>query len=355
MVMPTSQKRPKSGGKRPFSAPLPQPRKRSHDGTLLVDQDDQKKQTLKQPSPAESSLGGLFESAHSHQDYDDDDDDDDEEDRGSAPKAITVSDDVQGGEPSDENDSTPGRNSNEHDPIPARGPNENGSITARKLNGNKRNSTREANGDHSVALKGVHGGPDPQDQARQERERQEKELQEIELREQERLERAKFQLVTALMQITELASGTFATHGHIPNAINPGLSIVSIGGIGLPLSGFDAQRLKTVSRPLLSARVNSTVAGTTTGSIWEMYPTQIILRNPLWGQFLTEILVKVVPALGISPDGTGVQADLQRLFLYEQGVFTDLRREYATINTGFVAIADCNTALRNPLMCLGLW
>ena len=325
-----SQKRPKTGGKLPSSLHLPQSRKRSHDGSLLADQDDQE-EISKQTSPAASSLGSLFESAHSRQDSDDDDEDD--ENRESATKAITISDDGQGSRSGDEGDPTPTRNSNENGSVVARESNENGTISVRNSNENESLGAEEADGNLSAAL-GEAEEANSQDAARQERERQEKELQERERRERERQDRAKVQLVTALMQITELSSGTFATHGHLPNAINPGLNVISLGGIGLPLSLLDAQRLKTVSRRLPSARINSTAAAATTvvtGSIWEMYPNQFVLRNPSWSQFLNETLTKVAPALGISPDGSGVRPDLQRLFLYEQGAFTDLRKEYAIV------------------------
>ena len=354
------QKGPKTSGKRLSSLRLLQSRKRSHDGSLLAEDDQEG--ISRQTSPVESLLGSLFESAHSHQSSDDEENDDgDDEDRESAPKVITISEDGQGGGSSDENEATPARNSNENGSVSARGSHENESAPIQEINGNKTNGTRETNGTHPAASGAVDEEAESQDQAQQERERQAKELQEREAfeRERERQERAKYQLVTALMQITEHSSGLFATHGHFANAFNPGLSVIGIGAIGLPISPIDAQRLKTIGRQLPSARINSTATvgpTMTVGRIWELWPLQFELRNPAWGQGLKEILCKVAPALGISPDGSGVRPELQRLFLYEQGAFTDLRKEYVfPLRMTFLPFANCTAVPRNLLTCLAHW
>ncbi|MCJ1313988.1 hypothetical protein MMC25_007668 [Agyrium rufum] len=80
--------------------------------------------------------------------------------------------------------------------------------------------------------------------------------------------------------IGETAAGTFATSGALPNAANPGLYITGLGGIGLPLSKNDAERLARMCHRAPFGKGTETIADTKVRNTWELNPTQFKLENP---------------------------------------------------------------------------
>ena len=130
-------------------------------------------------------------------------------------------------------------------------------------------------------------------------------------------------LLEALENIDELSCGSFATHGQLLKSFNPGLSVEGFGGIGLPLSEHEAQRLITVCHQAPLGKHVEAMADPTVQKIWSLNPTQYRIRNPSWQQTLDEIVTKVALGLGISSDGNGLEAELDTLLLCEKGSSND--------------------------------
>ena len=51
---------------------------------------------------------------------------------------------------------------------------------------------------------------------------------------------AREELLEVIERVDDLALGSFATCGQVPNSCNPGLFVEGLGVIGLPISDFEA-------------------------------------------------------------------------------------------------------------------
>ena len=106
-------------------------------------------------------------------------------------------------------------------------------------------------------------------------------------------------------------NASFAATGIASNAANPGLFIESLGGIGLPLSDHDAQRLQSSS------------AGKITGKMVQLMPSQFQLQNPAWAGTLDRVVAQALDGLGISSELENVRAEVCGLHFYKEGAFYD--------------------------------
>ena len=130
--------------------------------------------------------------------------------------------------------------------------------------------------------------------------------------------------------IGENADATFAISGSISNAANPGLFVKGLGGIGLPLSEHDAQRLAGSCHQAPFGKGSETVIDTSVRNTWELNSTQFELQNPAWPETLNEIVTKTADGLGIVLGAASIRAELYKLLLYEEGAFFDRHREYVS-------------------------
>ena len=87
-------------------------------------------------------------------------------------------------------------------------------------------------------------------------------------------------LCDALDQVNEHSGGTFATSGNLSTAVNPGLSVNGLGGIGLPLSEHDAHRMIALCQKLLPDLAEDTIYYNSTRKHWTLPVSQFTLRNP---------------------------------------------------------------------------
>lgn len=110
------------------------------------------------------------------------------------------------------------------------------------------------------------------------------------------------------------SAGSFAYFKTEPCAVNPGIYVKDAGAVGLPLTGSDVRILIGQSVRSLFTRSTETIIDTTMRKTWELNSDQFELRNPAWPPFLQNIVAHVAKELGA---GTGVQADLHKLLLYE--------------------------------------
>ena len=135
-------------------------------------------------------------------------------------------------------------------------------------------------------------------------------------------------LQVAIDSIDSHPAGSFAASGVLPSAANPGLSIQGLGGIGLPLSEHDADRLAASSLQVPVEQENPTAVDTPVVKMWEFDPSLLELRNPAWQQTLTGALTKVANDLGIAAGIGGIRAELCKLSLYGDGAGMELPTEY---------------------------
>lgn len=125
-------------------------------------------------------------------------------------------------------------------------------------------------------------------------------------------------LYTALQAIED--NGTFATSGNYPTAINPVLSVNSIGIVGLPLSNRDAQAIIAVAAQAPFGHGERTVVNTDVRDTWELQPNQVQFMNPAWKDWIEkEVLAKAANDLGIANPTQTVKCELYKVLLYKEG------------------------------------
>lgn len=82
--------------------------------------------------------------------------------------------------------------------------------------------------------------------------------------------------------------------------IDPGLEIEGIGGIGVPVSENDAQRVISMSRQAPFWKGSDTIIDTTVLRTWEIDANRLKLRHPKWALQQREIVDDIAKQLGIS-------------------------------------------------------
>jgi len=114
------------------------------------------------------------------------------------------------------------------------------------------------------------------------------------------------------------SEGSFATSGRCED-INPGLMIEGLGRFGVPLSQDEVRRIIDSSHQAPFGKGSETIVDTAVRNTWEIDAARIGLHHPKWSQYERTILGKVCSELGIPGCATFVQAQLYKLWVYQEG------------------------------------
>jgi hypothetical protein len=123
-------------------------------------------------------------------------------------------------------------------------------------------------------------------------------------------------LSEALSQIDR--PGSFCVSGDVPSLL-PGLEIEGLGPIGLPLTGQQAEELKTHCDQAPHGKGTQTIVDTSVRRVWRLGPDRFSLTNPDWNQFVAETVSNVQEGLGL--ENQELDSHLYDLLLYEPGSF----------------------------------
>lgn len=137
----------------------------------------------------------------------------------------------------------------------------------------------------------------------------------------------KAELLALLDDVDIHSLGSFATSGSVPHAVNPGLTINGLGGIGLPLSTRDALELSTIAHQAAFGKGTETIVDTSIRRTWELDPSQFVLQNPSWQRCVHDLTAHVASELGILSGDKAVRAELYKLLLYEEGAFFERHKD----------------------------
>lgn len=99
----------------------------------------------------------------------------------------------------------------------------------------------------------------------------------------------------------------------------PGLEVVGVGPIGLPLTEEQAEELKKHCEQAPYGKGEKTLIDANVRRVWRMTPDRFTLTNPDWELFLQKVVKKVQRELGL--EGLKLQSHLYDLLLYEPGSF----------------------------------
>ena len=121
-------------------------------------------------------------------------------------------------------------------------------------------------------------------------------------------------------QISEIHStGSFATFGVIDGFIHPGISVDSIGIVGLPLSKQDADALILMTQKAPFGKGTETLIDESFRKTWQFDEANIQFLNKKWQDCLDRIVKRVAGELGVPGESTNVRAELYKMLLYEKG------------------------------------
>jgi predicted 2-oxoglutarate/Fe(II)-dependent dioxygenase YbiX len=112
--------------------------------------------------------------------------------------------------------------------------------------------------------------------------------------------------------------GTFCTSGPLPPTL-PGLEVVGVGPVALPLAKRQATALKRLARQAPYGKGTRTLVDTGVRRVWEIDADQILLANPQWRDVLKQAVGAAQTELGL--ENQKLQAHLYKLLLYEPGSF----------------------------------
>ena len=124
------------------------------------------------------------------------------------------------------------------------------------------------------------------------------------------------QLLRALKKIDR--PGTFCTSGGMP-AVLPGLKVVGLGPVGLPLAQSQAKELIARCKQAPYGKGEKTLVDTSVRRVWQLDPDQFTLTNPDWDDFLQTTVQTVQKELGLKDQK--LESHLYNLLVYEKGSF----------------------------------
>ena len=110
---------------------------------------------------------------------------------------------------------------------------------------------------------------------------------------------------------------SFAASGSL-TPVMPGLELKGIGSIGTPVSAADAKRLVAKASLAPYGRGEETIVDPNVRRVWQLEPSQFVLRNTEWNAHLAAIVDAVKAEFGIRQK---VNAQLYKLLVYEKGSF----------------------------------
>jgi hypothetical protein len=112
-------------------------------------------------------------------------------------------------------------------------------------------------------------------------------------------------------------SVSFAVSGSLTPVL-PGLELKGTGSIGSPVSAADAKRLVAKASLAPYGRGEETIVDPKVRRVWQLEPSQFVLRNAEWNAHLNAIVDAVKQEFGIRQK---VNAQLYKLLVYEKGSF----------------------------------
>ncbi len=124
------------------------------------------------------------------------------------------------------------------------------------------------------------------------------------------------QLLETLKRIDR--PGTFCTSGCLPPTL-PGLEVVGLGPIALPLGKQQAAAFKEHARQAPYGKGTRTLVDTNVRRVWEIDAEQVTLANLEWQGVLKQAVGVVQSELGL--ENQALAAHLYKLLLYEPGSF----------------------------------
>ena len=112
-------------------------------------------------------------------------------------------------------------------------------------------------------------------------------------------------------------SVSFAVSGSLTPVL-PGLELKGTGSIGSPVSAADSKRLVAKASLAPYGRGEETIVDPKVRRVWQLEPSQFVLRNAEWNAHLNAIVDAVKREFGIRQK---VNAQLYKLLVYEKGSF----------------------------------
>jgi hypothetical protein len=109
----------------------------------------------------------------------------------------------------------------------------------------------------------------------------------------------------------------FVTSGSLTPVL-PGLELKGAGSIGTPLSTADAKRLIAMASQAPYGRGEETIVDPKVRRVWQLEPSQFVLRNAEWNSHIAAIVEAVKQEFGMRQK---VNAQLYKLLVYEKGSF----------------------------------
>src|SRR5260370_27311353 len=90
----------------------------------------------------------------------------------------------------------------------------------------------------------------------------------------------------------------FATSGSLTPVL-PGLEVEGIGSIGFPVAAADAERLIAKATQAPYGRGEATIVATDVRRVWQIEPSEFVLRNAEWNTHVATIVDAVKEEFGI--------------------------------------------------------
>ena len=150
-------------------------------------------------------------------------------------------------------------------------------------------------------------------------------------------------------------AGSFATSDHNVEHIHPGLVVKNVGHIRLPLSPEDAKALIRVSRQAPAGEGGETLVDETVAKTWEIDAKELSFENEDWTTWLDRVLEYVSEDLGISNDAGSIQAELDKLLVYEESAFFKHHKEYVGVRGLQLEQSLTAVVRRRPITRLEHW
>jgi len=130
-------------------------------------------------------------------------------------------------------------------------------------------------------------------------------------------------------------SGAFSVSGTLP-PIPPGLTVVGIGHIGLPLTAQQAQALIERSEQAPFGRREATIVDTEVRKNWQIGATEFELTNPQWQEAIQTAVDQIGKELGLVD--CKISFEPYKLLIYEEGSFFTAHRDTEKIPNMFATL-----------------
>jgi predicted 2-oxoglutarate/Fe(II)-dependent dioxygenase YbiX len=129
----------------------------------------------------------------------------------------------------------------------------------------------------------------------------------------------------------------FATSGSFPPVL-PGLELKGDSSIGSPVSVADAKRLIAKASQAPYGRGEETIVDPKVRRVWQLEPSQFVLRNAEWNAHVTAIVDAVKQDFGIHEK---VNVALYKMLVYEKGSFFAPHRDSEKTRGMFATLVVC--------------